>query len=108
MDAALYGARLMNVFERSRRRWSEMSAVSDLVNGWSGGIIQASRHGVFVTPMYHVNRMYSSHLGAERLRSEVTGPTFDSTAEGRDVPVLDVVCVPVCGRPEDLPQARQH
>jgi alpha-N-arabinofuranosidase len=90
MQAALYGARLMNVFERSSPLVA-MSAVSDLVNGWPGGIIQASRHGLFVSPLYHVNRMYSSHRGAERLHSEVDGPTFDSTAEGRDVPVLDVV-----------------
>src|SRR5829696_5362023 len=48
MEAALYGARLMNVFERASN--VEMSAVSDLVNGWPGGIIQASRHNVFMTP----------------------------------------------------------
>jgi alpha-N-arabinofuranosidase len=90
MPAALYGARLMNVFERSSPLVA-MSAVSDLVNGWPGGLIQASRHGVFVSPLYHVNRMYSSHRGTERLHSQVVGPTFDSTSEGRDVPVLDAV-----------------
>lgn len=90
MYAALYGARLMNVFERSSPLVA-MSAVSDLVNGWPGGLIQASRHGVFVSPLYHVNRMYSTHRGAERLRTEVDGPTFDSTSEGRNVPVLDAV-----------------
>jgi len=76
--AALYAARLMNVFER-RSDLVAMSAVSDLVNGWPGGIIQASRHGVFVTPIYLVNRMYATHLGAERLSTSV------------DVPALDVV-----------------
>jgi alpha-N-arabinofuranosidase len=50
MEAALYGARLMHVFERSSPLVA-MSAVSDLVNGWPGGIIQASRHGVFVSPL---------------------------------------------------------
>jgi len=78
MLAALYAARLMNVFER-RSDLVAMSAVSDLVNGWPGGIIQASRHGVFVTPIYLVNRMYATHLGAERLATSV------------DVPALDVV-----------------
>ena len=58
MESALYGARLMNVFERSSPLVA-MSAVSDLVNGWPGGIIQASRHGLFVSPLYHVNQMYS-------------------------------------------------
>lgn len=90
MEAALYGARLMNVFER-RGDTVAMSAVSDLVNGWPGGIIQASRHGVFVTPTYHVNRMYAAHLGTERLAAKVEGPTFDSSREGRGVPYLDAV-----------------
>lgn len=87
---ALYGARLMNVFER-RSDLVAMSAVSDLVNGWPGGIIQASRHGVFVTPVYLVNRLYATHLGAERLAVKVDGPTFSSSREGSDIPVLDVV-----------------
>jgi alpha-L-arabinofuranosidase len=90
MDAALYGARLMNVFERSSPLVA-MSAVSDLVNGWPGGVIQASRHGVFVTPLYHANALYSRHLGRERLRTSVDGPTFDSSHEGKAVPYLDAV-----------------
>jgi alpha-L-arabinofuranosidase len=87
--AALYGARLMNVFER-RGDLVAMSAVSDLVNGWPGGLIQASRHGVFVTPIYLVNSLYAAHLGATRLAVEVGGPTFSSTREGSQVPVIDV------------------
>lgn len=90
MQAALYGARLMNVFERSSPLVG-MSAVSDLVNGWPGGIIQASRHGTFVTPIYHVNRMYAEHPGRQRLRTEVQSPTYDSSREGRGIPTLDAV-----------------
>jgi alpha-N-arabinofuranosidase len=90
MESALHGARLMNVFERSGAL-VEMTAVSDLVNGWSGGIIQASRHGVFVTPTYHAIRLYNEHLGRDRLASRVTSPTFDSSVEGTRVAVLDVV-----------------
>jgi alpha-N-arabinofuranosidase len=77
--AALYAARLMNVFER-RSGQVAMSAVSDLVNGWPGGIIQASSHGVFVTPIYLVNRLYATHLGAERLATKVDGEALDATA----------------------------
>jgi alpha-N-arabinofuranosidase len=88
--AALYGARLMNVFER-QGDLIEMSAVSDLINGWPGGIIQASRHGLFVTPIYLVNQLYATRLGAERLAAKVEGPAFDSTREGKGVPVLDTV-----------------
>jgi alpha-N-arabinofuranosidase len=90
MEAAVYGARLMNVFERSAPLVA-MTAVSDLVNGWPGGIIQASRHGVFVTPLYHANRLYATRLGRERLGTSVEGPTFDSGHEGRDVPYVDAV-----------------
>jgi alpha-N-arabinofuranosidase len=90
MESALYGARLMNVFERSGDLVA-MSAVSDLVNGWPGGIIQASRHGVFVTPNYLVNQIYSNHTGTSLLAAQVQSPTFDTTLEGRKVPFLDVV-----------------
>jgi alpha-N-arabinofuranosidase len=90
MESALYAARLMNVFERSSDV-VQMSAVSDMVNGWSGGVIQASRHAVFVTPTYLVNELYASHLGRERLSSTLQGPTFDSTLEGTTIPTVDVV-----------------
>lgn len=90
MESALYGARLMNVFERSGDIVA-MSAVSDLVNGWIGGIIQASRHDVFLTPTYLVNRLYNQRLGRERLAAKVESPTFDTTLEGKGVPYLDVV-----------------
>ena len=88
MESALYGARLMNVFER-RGDLVEMSAVSDLVNGWPGGIIQAGRHALFVSPLYLVNRLYSEHMGAERLAASASGPTFDTSKEGKGVPHLD-------------------
>jgi len=89
MESALYAARLMNVFERNDV--VAMSAVSDMVNGWSGGIVQASRHGVFVTPTYLVNELYNRRLGARRLGTRVDGPMFDSDREGKNVPRLDVV-----------------
>ena len=90
MESALYGARLMNVFER-RGDVVEMSAVSDLVNGWPGGIIQAGRHGLFVSPIYLVNQLYSEHRGDERLAASVSSPSFDTSREGRNVPYLDAV-----------------
>ena len=90
MESALYAARLMNVFERSGDL-VEMSAVSDMVNGWSGGVIQASRHAVFVTPTYLVNMLYATHLGRQRLASTLRGPTFDSTLEGKAIPTIDAV-----------------
>jgi alpha-L-arabinofuranosidase len=90
IEAALYAARLMNVFERNSD-FIAMTAVSDLVNGWPGGIIQASRHGLFVTPIYLVNQLYREHQGAERFTVTVQSPTFDTTREGKSVPYLDAV-----------------
>ena len=78
----------MNIFERNQA--VAMSAVSDMVNGWSGGIVQASRHGVFVTPVYLVNELYNRRLGTQRLAAHVDGPTFDTRREGKGVPYLDV------------------
>ena len=89
MESALYAARLMNVFERSGGLVA-MSAVSDLVNGWPGGIIQAGRHGVFVTPTYRVAQLYNEHLGAERLEAAVESPTFDVPDGPSGVPWVDV------------------
>jgi alpha-N-arabinofuranosidase len=90
MESALYAARLMNVFERSGDVVA-MSAPSDMVNGWSGGLIQASRHDVFVTPTYLAVKLYNDHLGTARLAATVAGPIFNTTREGSGVPYLDVV-----------------
>ena len=88
MEPALYGARLMNVFERSGEI-VEMSAVSDLVNGWPGGIIQAGRNSVFVSPIFLVNQLYAEYRGDVLLASQVSGPTFNTSQEGANVPYLD-------------------
>lgn len=90
MESALYGARLMNVFERSGDIVA-MSAVSDLVNGWPGGIIQAGRRSVFVSPVYLVNQLYAQHRGEVVLANRVDGPTFNTAREGTNVPYLDAV-----------------
>lgn len=89
MESALYGARLMNVFERMGQL-VEMSAVSDLVNGWPGGIIQAGRQSVFVSPIFLVNQLYNEHRGDVRLACTVNSPTFDTSREGKNIPYLDV------------------
>ncbi len=92
MESALYGARLMNVFER-QGDLIRMSAVSDLVNGWPGGVIQASRHDVFTTATYSVIEAYNRHRGDWRLKAEVKcDVTYDpgDPSLGTAVPALDV------------------
>jgi alpha-N-arabinofuranosidase len=89
MESALYAARMMNVFERTGELVT-MNAVSDLVNGWPGGIIQAGRHGVHVTPTYRAIQLYATNLGAERLEATVQSPTFDVPDGPQAVPFVDV------------------
>ena len=88
MVAALYAGRMMNSFEDNGDVIA-MSAISDLVNGWSGGVIQSTEYGSYVTPDYLVNRLYNDHLGAERLAATVSSPAFNTPQQGRDIPYLD-------------------
>ena len=88
MESGLYGARLMNVFERSGEVVA-MSAVSDLVNGWPGGIIQAGQDSDFVSPIYLVNQLYAEHRGDMLLATKVDSPTFNTSREGANIPYLD-------------------
>jgi alpha-L-arabinofuranosidase len=90
MESALYAGGMLNVFERHGDIVGA-SAASDLVNGWSAGLIQVSREELYVTPTYLVNKLYSDHLGKVRFATQVQGPTFDSTLEGTGVPVLDCI-----------------
>ena len=91
MDAALYGARMMLVFERASPIVA-MSAVSDMVNGWPGGITQAGRQGEFVTPLYHANRMFAAHLGSERLHASLESPSFGAgVVADSSAPAIDAV-----------------
>ncbi|HEY6802413.1 MAG TPA: alpha-L-arabinofuranosidase C-terminal domain-containing protein [Pyrinomonadaceae bacterium] len=83
IEAALYGARMMNVFERSGELVA-MSAVSDLVNGWPGGIIQADRNNVFVTPIYLVNQLYNDRRGDVRLKASVDSSDIDVTVSRKE------------------------
>ncbi len=79
LEAGLAGARLLNVLERSSHL-IEMGTVSDAVNGWPGGLIQASRHGLFVTPVYQVHALYVDRTGAELLATETRSETLDAVA----------------------------
>ena len=91
MESALYGARLMNVFER-QGDLIQMSAVSDLVNGWPGGVIQASRHEVFTSATFSVIEAYNRNRGDWRLATAVDCDVAlgGGNAEiGASVPALD-------------------
>jgi alpha-N-arabinofuranosidase len=73
MDGAVYASRMMNGFERDGDI-VEANSISDLLNGWVGGVIQASRDRIYGTAQYFALKMYSEHLGTDRLFAEVTTP----------------------------------
>jgi alpha-L-arabinofuranosidase len=64
---ALYGARLMHIFQRN----SDLVAManrSGLMNGWCCGNIQTSARGLWVTPAYYAMQLLSTHCGSHPLR----------------------------------------
>jgi alpha-L-arabinofuranosidase len=70
--SGVYAGLMMNQFERNGDL-IDSSAVSDMVNGWMGGIIQSAKDGrLYVTPTYLVNRLYNEHLGDVRVFSDVS------------------------------------
>ena len=73
MQGAIYASRMMNGFERDGNI-VDSNCISDLLNGWVGGVIQASRDRIYGTPQFYVIKMYNDHLGTERLEAKVSSP----------------------------------
>ena len=73
MEGAVYASRLMNGFERDGDI-VDSNCISDLLNGWAGGVIQASRDRIYGTPQYYAVKMYGDHLGTDRLHVELVSP----------------------------------
>ena len=85
MEGAVYASRMMNVFERNGDIVEE-SNISDLLNGWVGGIIQASRDRIYGTAQYYAIKMYGDALGTERIHTQLDSPNLAAT-----VPSVDAV-----------------
>jgi alpha-N-arabinofuranosidase len=85
MDGAVYASRMMNGFERDGD-FVEANCISDLLNGWVGGIIQASRDRIYGSAQFWAVKMYSDHLGTERLHTETTSPELHP-----GVPTVDAI-----------------
>ena len=73
MEGAVFASRMMNGFERDGDI-VDSNCISDLLNGWVGGIIQASRDRIYGTPEYYAVRMYNDHLGTDRLGAQIVSP----------------------------------
>ena len=86
MDGAVYASRMMNGFERDGDV-VDSNCISDLLDGWVGGVIQASRDRVYGTAQYYALKMYSDHLGTTRLATEVTSPELQPGVRALDAVV---------------------
>ncbi len=75
MDGAVYASRMMNGFERDGDV-VEANSISDLLNGWVGGVIQASRDRVYGTAEFYAVDLYSRHLGTDRLDTAISSPAL--------------------------------
>ncbi len=73
MEGAVYAARMMNGFEREGDT-VESNCISDLLNGWVGGIIQASRDRIYGTAQFYALKMYADHPGTDRLATTLDSP----------------------------------
>ena len=83
MEGAVYASRLMNGFERAGN-FVEANCISDLLNGWLGGIIQSSRDRIYGTPQFYAIKMYNGHLGTDRLQTEVRSPALQTGVASLD------------------------
>jgi alpha-N-arabinofuranosidase len=79
MEGAVYASRMMNGFERVGDI-VEANSISDLPNGWVGGIIQASRDRVYGTPQFYAVQLYGSHLGTDVIATTTNSPALDAVA----------------------------
>ena len=84
MEGAVYASRMMNGFERDGE-WVEANCISDLLNGWVGGVIQSSRDRVYGTAQFYAIQLYNSHLGAGRLAASVESPQLAPGVDAVDV-----------------------
>lgn len=86
VEGAVYASRMMNGFERDGNI-VDSNCVSDLLNGWVGGVIQASRDRVCGTPQFYALKMYNDHLGTERLHAEVNSSELEAGLQSVDAVV---------------------
>ena len=75
MEGAVYASRMMNGFERDGDT-VEANCISDLLNGWVGGILQSTRDRIYGTAEFYAVSLYAHYLGTDRLRTEVASPVL--------------------------------
>lgn len=103
VEAAVSNAGLLNVFLRNCN-YINMSNVSDLVNGWGGGIIRSQKGKAFGTATYHLIKMYRDMQPRQVVACEYNCDSYEVDPLGNvyqldNVPYLDIVsCKDKTGR----------
>lgn len=96
LEAALFNAGMLNMFLRNIEK-IKMCNISDLVNGWPGGIIVSKNGHAYGTASYYVMKLYSESSIAEVLSSNLLCEEYDTKEQIgnieplKNVPYVDIV-----------------
>ncbi|MCC6446657.1 MAG: hypothetical protein IT210_24800 [Armatimonadetes bacterium] len=88
LKAAVFGGSLVNAFVR-QGDLVEQACCSDLINGWTGGLIQRRGQKLFLTPNALVLSAYARTMGEVAFSARVQGPAFHAPGFDEDFPVVD-------------------
>lgn len=89
MESAVCNAGMLHAFFRMGEMLP-IANISDLVNGWPGGIIRSANGKCYGTPTYHVLSMYAETQPVALLKCEYDSPCYDAAAVG-NLPANDAV-----------------
>ena len=94
MEAAICNAGMLNAFIRMGSA-VHISMISDLINGWPGGIIRSRNGYCYGTPSYYVLAMYAQARPTSLLSCQYDSPDYAAAEVGNlkafpHIPYLDV------------------
>lgn len=95
MESAVCNAGMLHTFFRLGEMLP-IANISDLANGWPGGILRSAGGKCCGTPTFHVLSMYAAAHPIELLECEYTCPAYNAAAVGNlpaqeNVPTVDIV-----------------
>lgn len=95
LEAAICNAGMLNTFIRMGELLP-IAMISDLVNGWPGGIIRSRYGKCYGTPTYHVMGMYAQVQPRKLVECRYSSPTYSAEAVGNlekadQIPMVDIV-----------------
>lgn len=94
MESAVCNAGMLHAFFRMGEALP-IANISDLVNGWPGGIIRSAGGKCYGIPTYHVLSMYAAAQPTTLLKCEYESPLYNADALGNlpahdGIPTVDI------------------